>query len=211
MIKHIPLFLLIGFYHISIAQEQPTKYYGPEWEEIKEEDYLDFQTKKDYLTLFYDLDTAAIGKVFQRETKGRFTKDQRDILYSHLEKISGRIIEKNSLVIINYFPESDFLYYQGLFQEEEKYFEKYSKMLKRYRYVEQFFIAAIENNKLKINGFDLIGDRGQFFENEFFQYYIPYGSYVIVYPSRRFVRYLGDYDFIELVDRIKKYHKKRKK
>lgn len=207
----LPLFLF--FFFLGNAQDtKQVVYYSPDWVEISEEEYQIFNTQRDqFLTLTYELDTAIIAKAFVRQKKSRFSKDAYQSIKNHLQNISGRKIKKNTVLVINYFPETSLIDYQGIFNENEDYFKKYSKLLNKYNFVEQFWVGALENDKIILNDFELLGDQNKFFEENFFPYYYPYGSYIIIYPSRRYFMFLGEHDLLDIYEKVKTYKKKRRK
>jgi hypothetical protein len=192
MIKRI-LFLALLNYTFAFSQEKRPKEYFID-QNKNTIDSKTFQEKlkdKKYWYKTFEKDTARITKLVQKEEYGRFSDEIKKLIFKELENISGKVINSEETVILNFFikPESNpngscIDYYTSDVQ-----FQNYVSKKKKKK-ISQFFIVqesySYDKNRV-------INDSNGSIEKLSFEDALGCGNYIIIKPSGEYYRKLGEY------------------
>ena len=191
MIKRL-LFLALLNYTFAFSQEKNVKRYFTDENKniINSKTFQEKLKDKKYWYKTFEKDTATITKLVQKEEYGRFSDDNKNLIFKELEKISGKVIGAEETVIINFFikPESNpngscIDYYTSDVQ-----FKNYT--LKKKNKIKQFFIVE-ENYSYDRN--QVIIDSNGIIEKLSFEDALGCGNYIIIKPSGKYYRKFGEY------------------
>lgn len=194
----IIVFLVANF---ASSQNKKTYYYDVNHQEIPEEL---FHSKKrsgygyDYIhSIYIEKDTCIIALLHTRFKYGKLKISQLDSLKIHLEELTtNKKILPKDFIVINYFEcndeepctsKRDYSYWSV-------YDNNYLKKLKKIIPFSQFWVFKtkedFEGHSKKIKK---VVDENGLIKSLFFQYYIPYGSFVIINPEGNYLAFYGEY------------------
>lgn len=137
------------------------------------------------------------GKVFfmeKRLTTGRVSLQVVNDLRTHLQNISHSEINKNNILVVNYYPGPDLCNQSGDLPRLNSRIKSYQRKINRQKNVSQFFIYKTDDG-LGIKKEDLTWypDENNLWQTHFFKYHYPCFSFVIVRPDGHFYLKKGEY------------------
>lgn len=163
----------------------------------------EFACKIDYkinIDRVFTSDTAIVGRLYIRKVYDELQPEAMEYLRKYLATISGKELDTAKVIVINYFP-GDKEIAEGL-SKGHIYDKNYTRKLNKITPNEQFWIYKSDKN-LKYNHgkrLNWIYDKTHYIENTFFPVFFNSGSYVIIHPNGKFIKYYGEYGKYDVWD-----------
>lgn len=190
----------------TYAQDKKRYFYDENDVAISE---AEFARKIDYkvnIDRVFTSDTAVIGKLYIRRAYGELEPQAIEYLREYLTAISGKELDSTAVILIKYFPgkgeeknEKEVLNKHGYY----KYSKKYKKKLNKITPNEQFWISNSENLKKYHKKIKWIYDSTHYIENTFFPIYFDSGSFVIIHPNGKYIRFYSEYGIDQVLEAAK--------
>ncbi|RYE46162.1 MAG: hypothetical protein EOP48_21920 [Sphingobacteriales bacterium] len=193
MIKILSLFLLTIW--AGYSQDNKGQYFFDEnWKPVT---FEQFESKIDHrvnIAVYTQNDTAVIAKITIRTERGILEQSVLEKIQHNLEAISGRQIDKNKIIIINYYPGLDNYYPAGI-SKWGIYDKDYIKKVNKIAEVEQFWIYKHDKNLRYHHGKRLnwLHDKDAMIEKTFFPNHYNYGSFAIIDTDGSYYLFFGEY------------------
>ncbi|AGC78603.1 hypothetical protein LX97_02634 [Nonlabens dokdonensis] len=185
-----------GFAQQSI--EKPSYYFGNKGETISKEEFAQKAMSFGYDYKYKEMDTAFVGRLILKREKGTLTKEQLVEVRKYLKKLTGKNINTNSTIVINYFvapKDGDKTCADSYVNDSD-----YAKRLQQLDLTEQFFIAEKRYQLEKKNVYQESAD---FLKHYLFENARTCGNYMILRPDGSFYSKYGEYEqdkIISLID-----------
>lgn len=147
---------------------------------------------------FFENDTVLIAKAVLRKEEGQFSPDVRTEILTELRKITGKEIQIDKPIVINYFYEevttnsSQMIEHYTTDKNYKKFFNKHPEYL-------QFFIAQ---NNVKFKGDNIYRDTDSKLRKLLFPYAIA-ANYIIIWPDGKYYKQLSEYRQDEIPGKVK--------
>jgi hypothetical protein len=148
--------------------------------------------------LITDSDTLKVRKLFWREHQGRLNSIALEQLRKYLQRLTGEEIPKANYIVVNYYPGKD--------ECNSPFFEKgrwssYKASLNAYEIAvlsltnasQYYFTHGQKPNPFEKTALIVHPDSTNLFKNVFFPYPFPCGSFVVIHPDGRYIKYYGEY------------------
>ncbi|MCW4467569.1 hypothetical protein OGH69_01185 [Flavobacterium sp. MFBS3-15] len=104
--KYLCLFLIFSVHCFSQNKDKKVYYFDENWKPTTEHNFKKNQSEE-YITRYFDMDTAYIAKTFLFENYGKLQQEQYQGVKKHLENISGRILDTTKPIVISYISLND--------------------------------------------------------------------------------------------------------
>ncbi len=175
------------------AQDKKEYFYDENDVAISE---VEFASKIDYkinIDRVFTSDTAVIARLYTRKTSGELQPEAMEYLKKYLATISGRELDTAKVIVINYFPGEENT--ETELSHAYLYNKDYTKKLNKITPNEQFWIYKSDKNLEHHHGKRLNWkyDKIHYIENTFFPAHFNFGSYVVIHPNGKFIKYYGEY------------------
>lgn len=198
------LLLFVFLFTNSAICQKKTIYVNENLDEITESEYQKTEIKFMYLYSTIKSDTLIIKTKAKRDQRGLLSEALYHRIKNNINYISeNKKISENDIIVINYYPGSDKCNESA---NSSFVFEKYSdynQHINKLNNVKQFYIyKEIGNTKKYGKKLKWFQDPHGIFEKIFFKIHYPCGSYLIIFPDKTYVSYLGEYDFKGIFDEI---------
>lgn len=145
-----------------------------------------------------DTDTLKVRKLFWREHQGKLHTIALSQLKEYLMETSGKNIPDADYIVVNYYPGKDSCNAPFFEKTELKSYlsslQAYEEAILSLKNVSRFYFT----NRQKPNPFEkteitVYPDGSNIFKNMFFPYAFPCGSFVVIHPDGRYIKYYGEY------------------
>jgi hypothetical protein len=148
-------------------------------------------------------DTAKIFTVEKRELKGRLSNDSFNRLVLYLNTISESNVDSSKTIIINYYPGFDKCNQTSGKDYVNNLHKNFLKEINSNKNIEQYFICkSFEGIEFYDQSIKRYIDKERYIELTFFPNHYPCGSYLIVYPDKKYYIYKGEYYILEILNKI---------
>ena len=202
MKKNLLLFLIGMIINYSFGQTKEI-YMDDDFKSISEAEF-NKTTGELTFNLKFDLDTLIVHVKALRNKKGKISEQKLDSIKTILSKNSGKKINENGIIVINYFPGLDRCNSgPGSTFLRGKY-SRYLKKIKRHENVFQFFVyKSIKGTKKYGRQLEWIPDSEHLIEKTFFPIHYFCGSFALIDENGNFYLTKGEYDIEKIIDLIK--------
>jgi hypothetical protein len=152
-----------------------------------------------YVYTIFENDTAVIAKTLVRKQDGNLNLKERELIIGQLEKISGKKIDNNQTIVINYFYEEATSNRRKMIEHytEDRQYRKFFDKNSQYQ---QFFI---KEKHVNFNRNKVVTDTDDVIRSLLFPYPISV-SYIIIWPDGKFYKQLNEYRLDEIPQKVKK-------
>ena len=203
-INTISFILNIAFlltFTVNYAQqsvEKPSYFYAHKGESITQKEFADKATSFGYDYKYKEVDTAFVGHLILKREKGTLTDKELKEVRKYLKKLTGKTINKQSTVVINYFvapKNGDKSCAQSYINDSD-----FAKRLQQLDLTEQFFIAE---KGYDLNKSHVYQESSNFLKRFLFENARTCGNYMILRPDGSFYSKYGEYEqdkIISLID-----------
>ena len=200
--NRILILFFISFIYNSFGQTKEI-YLNDDLENISKSEYNRTNNEPTF-NLKFDLDTLIVNVKVLRVKKGKISIQKLDSIKTYLSKSSGKEINENGIIVINYFPGLDRCNSgDGNPYLLEKY-NRYLKKINRIKNVRSFFVfKSIEGTKKYGRKLEWIKDVGNIIEKTFFPIHYNCGSFALIDENGNYYLTKGEYDIEKIIDLIK--------
>ncbi|WP_435415498.1 hypothetical protein [Polaribacter aestuariivivens] len=201
--KNNLLLFIIGFVACSSFGQVKEIFLNDDLVNITESEFKKTIKEPTY-NLKFDLDTLIVNVKVLRIKKGEISKQKLDSIRTVLSNSSKKEINKNDILIINYFPGLDRCNSgQGSSFLRQKY-SRYLRKIKKTENVSQFFVyKSFEGTKKYGRKLEWIPDDTNLIEKTFFPLHYNCGSFALIDKNGNFYITKGEYDISKIIDLIK--------
>lgn len=148
-------------------------------------------------------DTAKIYTIEKRETKGSLSVDSYNNLFLYLSNLNEKKIDSSKTIIINYYPGFDKCSETSGRDYVNNLYKIFLKEINSIEKVDNYFICkSFEGIEFYDQSIEWKIDKDKFIESTFFPNHYPCGSYLIVYPDKKYYIYKGEYYILEILNKI---------
>ncbi|MDT0557439.1 hypothetical protein RM697_02185 [Ichthyenterobacterium sp. W332] len=197
--KSFIFLIFIVFSSISYCQDKEKPIY---YQDIDESiiSLEEFERKSSYngirnINLYFENDTAYFYKKFPSKRLGRLSPEQLKFLYHSIDEINTFKINRNNIIIIQYYPGYENKYPGNRLSKWNRYHKDYIRKLKKTNKFEFLWVygnsEGIETHHT--DRFKWLFDKNKNIQKLFFPFYIRYGSFAIVNQNGEFICVYGEY------------------
>ncbi len=200
--KQVLILFFLGVIYNSFGQTKEI-YLNDNLKNISKSEFNE-TTKEHTYNLKFDLDTLIVNVKVLRVKKGKISTQKLDSIKANLSESSGKEINENSIIIINYFPGLDKCNSgSGSSFLREKY-SRYLRKINKNENVSQFFVyKTIEGTKKYGRKLKWFSDIGNLIERTFFPIHYNCGSFALIDEKGNYYLTKGEYDIEKIIDLIK--------
>lgn len=178
-------------------------YLNDDLKNISKSEFND-QTNKEYTyNLKFDLDTLIVNVKVLRFKKGKISSQKLDSIKTYLSESSGKEINENGIIIINYFPGLDLCNSGAGSTHLLQKYNRYLKKINKTKNVSNFFVyKSIEGTQKYGRKIEWIYDLGNIIEKTFFPIHYHCGSFALIDENGNYYMNKGEYDIEKIIDLI---------
>lgn len=197
-ILNIAFLLTFTINYAQQSMDKPSYFFTNKGELITQKEFADKATSFGYDYKYKEVDTAFVGHLILKREKGTLNDKELKEVRKYLKKLTGKTINKQSTVVINYFvaPENgDKSCAQSYINDSD-----FAKRLQQLDLTEQFFIAEKDYDLNKSNVYQ---ESSNFLKRFLFENARTCGNYMILRPDGSFYSKYGEYEqdkIISLID-----------
>jgi hypothetical protein len=157
----------------------------------------------EYLKVKVVSDTAKIYTIEKRELMGSLNNDSYDELFLYLNSISEKKVDSSKTIIINYYPGFDKCNQTSGKDYVNNLQIFFLNQINSNGKVEYYFICkSFEGIEFYDQSIKRLMDKDRYIELTFFPNHYPCGSYLIVYPDKKYYIYKGEYYILDILHKI---------
>lgn len=191
--KSACIILTLFFWSSILSQTKKEKFYNESGLEVSKEKFRKSIDHKVNIDSYFTNDSVIVGQLHSRINYSKLTLQELKSLQSYLFEISGRQVDSEKVIVINYFPGEDRI-------DEGKsqayiYQDNYMKKLIKEGNILQYWIysSAINLEHHHRDRLIWLHDKKRIVERVFFPAYFRFGSTAVIMPDGRYYTYFGEY------------------
>lgn len=201
-----PLFLLF-FSIASFGQE--IHFFDVHGNRITKEQFERQRDNRVNLGLSFQKGKITETRLVVRTNTGVISPEVRNAILLNLQQVSGKIIDKSEMIIINYYQGKDKCNSSGSnsasLSEREAYIAEYQNRISRLGQTSKYNMFAVKEGIVDPTGLlQYYPDVDLLVEKTFFKYKYPCGSFVIIKPDGEYYAYFGEYSTDQVIKQAKK-------
>ena len=205
--KNILLFFLIVMLTHNFFGQTKEIYLNDDLKSITKAEFYKTTNNQTY-DLKFDLDTLIVNVKVLVIKKGKISNQKLDTIKTNLSKVSGKEINENNTIVINYFPGLDKCNSGSGSSLLRKKYSRYLRKIKNIENVSQFFVyKTIQGTKKYGRKLEWIPDSENLIEKTFFPIHYNCGSFALIDKNGNFYLTKGEYDIETIIDLIKNKEK----
>ncbi len=178
--------------------DKPSYFFNNKGTSITKEEFAKKAMSFGYDYKYKEEDSAYVGRLILKREKGTLTKERLVEVRKYLKKLTGKSVNTNSTIVINYFVAP----VNGDKSCADSYINDsdYAKRLQQLDLTEQFFIAE---KKYQLDKKNVYQESADFLKKYLFENARTCGNYMILRPDGSFYSKYGEYEqdkIISLID-----------
>ena len=211
MKKALLILLFILILTNVYSQEKKTIYVDENYSEMTSLEFYSSQKGNGVFRFKFDSDTLTVYLKVKRYAVGRIKKDSLNVIREQLLITSNRKIDPLNTIVINYYPGEDSCNKSGNGSYLREKYTNYSREIKRYKDVAQFFIYKdVSGLKIFRKSIKWLPDLNRKIENNFFKWHYPCNSYVVIRPNGNYFSIRGEHDINNILRRLEDNKREKK-